>query len=172
VNKSDYVVHAKVRSVQSEKRTVAGRGAKIVTMVELDVIEVVAGTPPAEIKLEMLGGKVGAEELTVAGMPRFKIGDEDILFVSGNGRSISALYGMMHGRFPVARDAATGRKYIARENGVPLNDTAEIALPMPQRGAAELVRRQRSLGEALTPQDFIQRIRAAITPEARLNRAK
>jgi hypothetical protein len=172
VNESDYIVHAKVSSVLSEKRTASGGAAKIVTIVGLEVIEIVAGAPPKEIKLEMLGGKVGDEELVVAGMPQFTVGDEDILFVRGNGHSISPLYGMMHGRYPIGRDAASGRRFVARENGVPLSDPAEISLPMPKGGAAELLRRQRSVAEALAPEDFIRRIKAAITPEARLNRAK
>src|SRR5436190_19244520 len=57
VNDSDYIVHAVVKSVHAEKRP-AVRGVKIFTLVELEVIEVVAGKPPASIVLVLLGGKV------------------------------------------------------------------------------------------------------------------
>ena len=32
-----------------------------------------------------MGGRVGDEEMTIQGMPKFDIGHEDILFVRGNG---------------------------------------------------------------------------------------
>src|ERR1019366_6473746 len=86
VNESDYIVRAVVKSVTSEWRENQG-GRHIFTFVELDVREVIAGTPPQPLILEMLGGKVGNEELAVAGAPKFKVGDEDILFIQGNGQN-------------------------------------------------------------------------------------
>ena len=171
VNDSDYIVHAVTKSVSSEKRT-GPHGVQIVTHVELEVIEVVAGTPPAKVTLEMLGGRVGDEELTIDGMPRFHVGDEDILFVSGNGRTICPLYGMMHGRYSVATDPATSRKYVARSDGTPLRDTAQIAAPIAENGATEPTRRAAAVAAALDPAGFIRQIKAAVRPDARLNRAK
>ena len=55
VNESDYIVRAAVKSVTSEWRGVPGQGS-IYTLVELDVREVIAGTPPQPLVLEMLGG--------------------------------------------------------------------------------------------------------------------
>lgn len=164
VNESDYIVHARVRAVGAEKR-VSERGVKIVTKVELEVIEVVAGTPPAKIVLELLGGRVGDEEMTVGGMPRFEMGDEDVLFVSGNGRSICPLYGMMHGRYSVERDPGTGRKFVTRSNGVPLRSTAQVSARM--EGAPEESRGRIAADTALGPADFIRQIKAAVKPDTR-----
>ncbi len=159
VNGSDYIVHAVVKNVTAEKRA-RGKGVKIVTLVELEVIEVVAGNPPEKVTLELLGGKVGEEELRVVGMPRFEVGDEDILFVSKNGRAVAPLYAMGHGRYAVERDEMSGKKYMAREDGLPLQDTAQVTLPLTKGGAGELVRKRMALSSALEPEEFIRRIRA------------
>jgi hypothetical protein len=165
VNDSDYIIRAVTRSVVAEKR-VTGQRTKIVTKVELDVLEVVAGTAPARVTLEFLGGRVGDEYLKVEGMPQFKVGDEDVLFVSGNGRSICPLYAMMHGRYPVHTDSVTGQKTIARADGVPLQSVAEIAAPLAHGGAATLAH------SGLSPAAFIQQIKASVRPDARFNRAQ
>ena len=135
------------------------------TYVELQVTEVIAGHPPSPLILRVLGGKVGAQELIVQGAPRFHVGDEDILFVQGNGRQIFPLVRMMHGRYPVQRDAKTGRKFIVRSNQVPLRATAEVGQPVTGGGAAELQRRMADTASALTPAQFTQQIRAAIKPD-------
>jgi hypothetical protein len=162
VNESDYIIRAVVKSVTSEYRTSA-HGKKIITKVALDVREVVAGTPPAEVVLEILGGKVGDEQMVVEGAPRFKVGDEDILFVRGNGHTVVPLVAMMHGRYPIMREAATGRKYMARDDKVPLADTAEVAQPMAE-GAVATQRAAKAPAQAMTPEEFIQHVKAAVNP--------
>jgi hypothetical protein len=121
VNESDYIIRAVVKSVTSEYRTNTS-GKTIITKVALDVREVVAGTPPPEVVLEILGGKIGDEQLVLAGAPQFKVGDEDILFVKGNGRTVVPLMAMMHGRYPILHEAVSGRRYMARDNKVPLGE--------------------------------------------------
>lgn len=165
VNESDYVVRGVVKSVSSEYRpNASGTGRKIITRVEVEVREVLAGTPPAKVVLEFLGGRIGNEEMILEGAPRFSVGSEDILFVSGNGRTICPLYGMMHGRYPVMREPRTGRQFVARCNRVPLRDPAEVALPVADGNAAELQRRMATPEQALTPDQFAQHIKAAVKP--------
>ena len=164
VNESDYIIRAVVKSVESEYRT-SGSGRKIITKVALDVREVIAGTPPSEITLEMLGGRVGDEQMVLEGAPRFKVGDEDILFVKGNGHTIVPLVAMMHGRYPIMREAATGRKYMARENKIPLSNTAQVAEPITKETAAAVVPEPaKAATQALSPEEFTQRIKAAVNP--------
>lgn len=155
---SDYVVRARVKAV-SAARTVdpAGR-AKINTRVELEVLEVIAGHPPSPLVLVMLGGRADGRELIVQGAPVFRVGDEDILFVQGNGRNFNPLLGLMYGRYPVRQDEA-GRSYVARSNGVPLGDVGEVALPMAAGSVAELQARLRAAGGALSATDFARLVR-------------
>jgi hypothetical protein len=159
VNGSDYIVRARVKSVSTEIRTRNGF-ERIYTKVELQVLEVIAGTPPSPLVLTMLGGKSGQKEMIVEGAPKFIVGNEDILFVQGNGTAITPLYAMMHGQYPVLHDTAKGRTYITRSNLVPLLSTAEVSQPMAEGAPAELLRRLVNPAQALTPAQFIQSIKA------------
>lgn len=167
VSGSDCIVRAVVKNVTSVKKS-RGHGVKIFTEVELTVTEVIAGNPPANLTLELLGGKVGEQELMVEGMPQFHAGDEDILFVSGNGKNISPLYGMMHGRYRVLKDTA-GRSYVARSDGEPLRTTAQISTPMGESTGD--TRSAQATVAALTPEDFIAQIKASPKPATPAQRA-
>ncbi len=164
VNGSDYIVRAKIKSLTYEAKPQAGKEL-IFTKIEVEVIEVIAGTPPTPLVLTMLGGRIGDIELSVEGAPKFAVGDEDILFVSGNGTNFHPLYAVMHGRYPVRRDKVTGREYITRNNGVILADVAEVVLPMVDGKAADLQRRMRRIDDALTPADFTRQIKATRAAE-------
>lgn len=168
VSDSDYIVHATVKSVHCEKRPSA-RGVKIVTLVELEVVDTVVGTSPAALTLQLLGGRVGDEQVRVEGMPQFHVGDEDVLFVQGNGRTICPLPGMMHGRYPVQRDAATGRRYMLRADGAPLLTTTEISTPLLSHDAAG---RSAAGIRGLELTSFIAQIRTAAQANAHPNRTR
>jgi hypothetical protein len=168
VTGSDYIVRAKVKAVTSEARLRQGR-ERIYTNVELEVLEVIAGSPPSPLVLTMLGGKVGDREMTVSGAPKFTVGSEDILFVKGNGRSLSPLYAMMHGQYPVLHDTAKKRTYVCRSNLVPLLSTDEIAQPLAAGKPAEMLRRLVDPSQALTPADFIRSIRSVRTAKSSPN---
>ena len=164
VNGADYIVRAKVKGIRYEATERNGR-PWVHTFVKLEVLEPIAGAAPAEVELRVLGGKApNGDEMRVEGVPEFKVGDEDILFVHGNGRNFFPLYAVMHGRFPIKQDAA-GREFVARSNEVPLADVAEIALPMAEGGAAQVQKRVKGTGAALTPEEFAQQIKATRKPE-------
>jgi hypothetical protein len=159
VNGSDYIVRARVKSVKSEWKEKEGQ-RHIFTAVELEVLEVIRGTPPQPLVLEMLGGKVGEDELVVQGMPRFAVGQEDILFVRGNGRQFFPLTAAMHGRYPIHRDAR-GNASVARSNDEPLHDAAEVALPITGHATPSAAARSPGAPPALTPEQFVRQIRSA-----------
>lgn len=170
VNESDYVVRAVVKSVRTEWREKAGQ-RRIYTFVELDVREVIAGNPPSPLVLQMLGGRIDGQEMVVDGAPTFEPGQEDVLFIRGNGRQFYPLTGIMHGRYPILKNPATGRSYMARANRAPLTAAAEVARPMSddaQQESAPVAALQR----ALSPESFISSVRAAINPDFSTVRAK
>lgn len=154
---SDYVVRARVKSLSAHQEQ-RGTRTVVVTQMELEVVETIAGTPPQPLVLRMLGGTAGGLTMRVTGTPRFSVGDEDILFVSGNGRNFSPLYAVMHGRYPIRKDAA-GREYVSRSNLVPLSDVAEVATPMAEGPVATLQARAKGTAQALTPAQFAAQIR-------------
>ena len=155
VQQADYIVHVTVKSVTAEWK-IDGPNLHIMTKVELEVNEVVAGTPPQPLVLTLLGGRIGDQELRVEGAPRFKVGDEDILFIHGNGQQFTPLVAMQYGRYPIKRDAATGAAYVTRANGVPLYGEQEVILP-PGVASALKVRQPGAL--PLSPTDFKKQIR-------------
>ena len=161
VSGSDFVVRTVVKSVKSEWRESHGQ-RHIYTLVEFTVTEFVTGTPPQPLVLRILGGRVGNDEMIVEGAPQFVVGQEDILFVRGNGKQFFPLTAVTHGRYPVVKDAQTGRVYMARNNGEPLQAVTDVAKPLTEGGAKDAPTQAKTVAQALTPAQFIQQIRAAM----------
>jgi hypothetical protein len=106
-------------------------GRAIVTVVTFDVVRALKGELGAHTQLEFLGGTVGDYRMEIPGMPTFRIGDEDVLFVDERGDPISPVVGFMHGRFRVLEDAGTRRRSVARYNFEPLADVKDIGAATP-----------------------------------------
>lgn len=157
VNSADYVVRGVVKSVNSEWREKDGH-KYIATKVEVEVRETIRGTPPAQVVLDMVGGRVGEDELVVTGAPQFQVGDEDILFVQGNGRQVYPLVAIMHGRYPIFHDTKTGQDLVVRSNGMPLYSEQDVALPMTTLSATK---QANSAAKPMTAAAFVQKIRNA-----------
>jgi len=133
-------------------------GPAIVTVVTFKVIRTLKGELGAQTQLEFLGGTVGGHRLEVPGIPRFRVGDEDVLFVDERGQPVSPVVGFMHGRFRVLEERGSGRRSVARHDFSPLTSVTEIgastaaarapsARPLSladfEREIARAVRRQR-----------------------------
>jgi hypothetical protein len=152
VGESDYIVRAVVKSVTPEWRDNPDQPGRkyIATLVELDVKEVIKGSPPSPLVLDLVGGRIGDRQLTIEGAPTFSVGEESILFVKGNGRQIIPLVGMMHGFYPVKRDKTGGQAHVAHSNGRLLFSEKEIGQVVSAPAAA---------AQPLSPDDFAARIR-------------
>ena len=166
VNESDYIVRAVVKSVTSELRLMPSGKRMPFTLVELEVKRVIAGKPPVPLVLAVLGGSMGGRELSISGAPKFAVGEESILFVQGNGRQIYPLVRMAHGHYPIMKEAATGREFMARSDGAPLRSVNEVSRPIHATGgkvAQSSPATAQAASQALTPDEFIQKIRTSIT---------
>lgn len=128
VGSADYVVRVVVKSVESSWREDTSRPGQryIGSDITLEVREVITGTLPSPLVLDVVGGKVGKDELSVSGTPKFVVGQECILFVRGNGRTFFPVVGLKHGYFPVRRDARTGDAQVLRADGRLLYNTQEL----------------------------------------------
>ncbi len=158
VGKSDYIVRAVVKSVTPEWRDNPDQPGHryIATLVELEVKQVIKGTPPSPLVLDLVGGRIGDKELTIDGAPRFTVGQESIVFVKGNGRQIIPLVGMSHGHYPLRHDKLTGQDQMTHSNGQPLFSEKEIGQPAANP-ASPVARDPKS--QPLSPDEFAARIR-------------
>jgi hypothetical protein len=134
-----------------------GSGRAIVTVVTFKVLSTLKGELGAQTQLEFLGGTVGEYRLEVPGMPRFRVGDEDVLFVDDRGNPASPVVGFMHGRFRVLEEPGSGRRSVARHDFSPLAAVAEI-------GAATSAARA-TPSRPLSLPDFENEIRRAVRRE-------
>jgi hypothetical protein len=126
-------------------------GRVIKTFVTVSVEKRLKGTTPDTVTLEFLGGTVGGDTLHVSGMPEFKIGETEIVFIQGNGVQFCPLVRFGHGRYHVRRDAAGAQRFVTRDDDSPLESVDDVSLP-----ADDAVHRHaaRSAARALTPESF------------------
>jgi hypothetical protein len=140
------------------------QGRVIKTFVTFVVLKRIKGTATGALTLEFLGGEIGDEGMRVEGMPRFAVGDVEILFVAGNGARVCPLIGMMHGRYRVLTDPLSARDYVARNDRVPLVSELDVHLPQAEVATS----RPNQLRAALTPEIFEARIAAELNRRATL----
>ena len=105
-------------------------GRAIVTLVTFRIDDSLKGGLQTQTSLEFLGGTVGDVSLTVAGMPQFRVGDRDVVFV-GDRNEVSPLTGFMQGRFRLVRDPARGYDTVRGYDGQPVAGIADIGRTRP-----------------------------------------
>lgn len=102
------------------------QGRSIVTIVTFRVADVWKGSLGPVTQLEFLGGTIDDVTMEVSGMPAFRLGQRDVLFVGETVRAISPLVGFMHGRLRIERETATGIDRVRTYDGRSLGSTAQI----------------------------------------------
>lgn len=125
VHRAEVIFRGKVTKIRSEWSG-AGSERCIVSYVTFDVHKTLKGKAEATYVLKMLGGTVGDQAMEVDGVPKFKVGDETLLFVENNGTQFFPVVGVMHGYFRMETDAASGKSVVLQYDGQPLRATAEI----------------------------------------------
>ena len=126
----------------------------IVTHVTLQVEQVLKGSPPRSVTIDVLGGTIGDRTLTVSHVPEFRVGDRDVLFLHGVPRSVSPLVGSDQGRFRVLRESASGAWRGLTAGWKPLRAPAAI-----QREDGGLIT---ALSAAMTLEDFSNSVRDTV----------
>jgi len=125
VDEADAIFQGEVLSVRSDWSGV-GADRHIATYVQFRVIRTFKGNAPNPQTLEIFGGTIGDRTMKIGGLPQFKVGSNELLFVQGNGKSFCPLVGVFHGRFQVTKDATTGTERISLHDGRPLNNLSQI----------------------------------------------
>lgn len=173
VAEADAIYRGQITDIQA-RRVARAAGSVIKTFVTVSIDRALKGPVQETITLEFLGGTIGEESMEVSGVPTYRIGERGILFVQRNGQQFCPLVRLAHGTYRIEQDAAAGREFVARANRAPLNDVAEVGLPLADASLTlpALRATQADTTRALTPAAFEARIVAEVrtpTPAARLN---
>jgi len=109
---------------------------EIWTLTSFEVEEVWRGAAPARIAVRLLGGRTGSLTSSVSGVPRFREGEEVVLFLEPTARGDLSVVSWEQGTFRIRRDAAAGRESVTQ-------DTAALATfdPATRRFEATGIRR-------------------------------
>jgi hypothetical protein len=114
LREADAVVSGRVASVESKY----SGDKEIYTFVTLDQVQTLSGSYSAPtLTLRFLGGQVGNDIMHVAGSPAFKVDQNIVAFVHGNGRYMAPIVGWTQGVFRVIRDPGTGQQVISDHEG-------------------------------------------------------
>lgn len=129
VSKAQTIFVGEVMGQQAEWEATPN-GRSIVTYVTFRVEDVWKGSVGAVTQLEFLGGTIGEMKMEVVGMPTFRLGQRNVLFVSSTVKAVSPLVGFMHGRLRVERDPIGGVDRVRTHDGRSLGSPAQLG---PQR---------------------------------------
>ncbi|MGH9717459.1 MAG: hypothetical protein ACRD4R_12140 [Candidatus Acidiferrales bacterium] len=123
---------------------------EIWTFTSFDVEETWRGTPPPRITVRLLGGKMGDITSHVSGVPKFRPGEDTVLFLQTTPRGDFSVVSWEQGTFRIHCDAADARAFVTQ-------DTASFATfdPTTRRFRAAGIRNM-SLGQ------FRARVEAAL----------
>ena len=89
---------------------------EIWTFTSFDVQEVWQGSAPARITVRLLGGRVGNLTSSVSGVPRFRSGEEVVLFLERTARGDFSVVSWEQGTFRIHREAATGVENVTQDS--------------------------------------------------------
>lgn len=125
VDEAQVIFEGTVTDVRGEW---SGEGAQrgIVSYVTFQIEDALKGSPGTTYTLQMMGGTIGDETITIADAPVFKKGDRDILFVENNGRQFIPLVGIMYGRFRLKPDSVAGSEIVTDHAGQPVGGIAQL----------------------------------------------
>lgn len=128
-----------------------GASRLIITKITVAIEQSLKGSLPSTVVLEVAGGTIGDQTLTVSDVPEFRVGDRDVLFLNNHPHAISPLVGSDQGRFRIINESATGVPRIVTAGFAPLQSAS--ALTATGAGAPP------TLGSALSLNDFVAIVR-------------
>ncbi|MGH9710043.1 MAG: hypothetical protein ACRD37_05820 [Candidatus Acidiferrales bacterium] len=114
------VVHAECTGNQA-----LWRDGEIWTMTSFRVLETWKGNSPQEIQVWMIGGRAGPVTSYVPGAPRFRTGEETVLFLepAGSGAlgGVLSITAWSEGTFRIHRDPRTGEMRAMQDTAITPN---------------------------------------------------
>lgn len=158
VKQAEIIFVGKVTAIRSVWEGV-GQNRCIRSYVTLEPLKVLKGNPATPYVLSMVGGTVGDKTLEIVDVPKFKVGETNLLFIEHNGTQFMPLVGIMHGFYKLEYDAKSGEEIVLNHQGKALHSTSEIDTGSAGQADAEI--RKGSLS-ALRRSELEHRIRSAV----------
>lgn len=142
-----------VASVESRRAETEDYGSSrlIVTKVTLRIEQTIKGSASQTLVVDVLGGTIGDMTLHVSHVPEFRVGDRDVLFLSGALHAVSPLVGSDQGRFRILADNESRQLRVLLPDFEPLSALSQVGAE--RRGFA------RRMSDALTLDAFITALR-------------
>ncbi|MBS0657272.1 MAG: hypothetical protein JSR82_03370 [Verrucomicrobia bacterium] len=150
VRVADEIVLGEIVSAHPEAFEEEGRRL-VRTVVEVKVVDRLKGAGETRLVLRFLGGRVDGRGLTIPGMPQFRAGTTEVLFIAGNGRAICPLVGLHAGRYQV--ESRDGKPHVYRHDGEPLRAVTEVGT------ASDRQREPRREAAGMKLEEFTQAVR-------------
>src|SRR2546425_6684426 len=123
--------HAIVIGTVAQIETVAGVDGTISTLVTLDVEQSVKGHAERRLTLKEPGGSIGGRALWIAGAPRFRTGERQLLFLSAAGDGTARTTALGMGQFVLRPHPRTGAVLAERRvDGLVLGDRPLRRVPL------------------------------------------
>jgi hypothetical protein len=95
------------------------------TRTQFTVIEPLKGVPPAQVTVRLPGGRAGGVLVVVEAAPRFRPGEESVLFLERTSTGEYSVTGWALGTFRVRRNARTGEETVTQDSsGLAVFDAA------------------------------------------------
>jgi len=102
----------RARCVGNATRWEAG---EIWTITELETEDVWKGAPSSRLAIRLLGGSVGNITSTVSGVPRFRAGEDLVLFLEPTKLGDFSIESWEQGTFRIRRDARSGEALVTQD---------------------------------------------------------
>jgi hypothetical protein len=103
----------RVRCLGSESRWEKG---EIWTFTRFEPLETLKGSAPQPLVVRLIGGRVGNLASVVDGVPRFRPGEEVILFLERTRAGDLSVTAWSEGSFRVRRDPRTARAFVTQDS--------------------------------------------------------
>lgn len=103
VGESDTIVQARVTQEYSQWDA---QMKLVFTYVNIQVEDPLKGDGRRNVVIRQLGGRVGAMNMSVVGMPKFNVGDEVIVFLKNNPEGTYHVVGLSQGKYDIVNDFA------------------------------------------------------------------
>ena len=139
VRRAERVCCVRCLSVEARK---APRNGIVYTHVRLRLLEDLKGSADSIIELRIAGGRAGGVETIVAGMPRFRRGEETVLILGQRNRSgYRVVLQANRGVLPLVRDKQGRRRVNASVTGIKeLKGARSVSLDLFRRSIKRVVR--------------------------------